>query len=553
MFAVILVFPGFAAAISITGDYLPHVSFDPEMNRYLAVYANFDAVGTESVYGRFVNSDGTAGDGFAIATGSDTVDYYDASSVFDPVNRKFLVVFKKYAFTESINGDIWGQFVSQSGTLIGSNFPICENVGNIQRNPFAAFDNKNQRYFVVWVDHRNTNPDIYGQLLDKDGNKILADDLNITETGVDQSFGTVTYVDSKEAYVAAWMDTTNNENFARLIDKNGAFTGSVFQVTAGGTAYQSGPQLAWDNADSRLMSVWQDNRDGYVYGRLIDLDAPTIGSNSPISSVDGIYKDEPQVAFNSGSGIYLTAYLAESQLPPVLKLGAKSPMGVTSMDIYGRYITATGETSGDQFKILEDSRSQYGLSIAANPNCSNFLAATSSVNPDDNLSYLQLTVIGDPCSNAPSAPLLSSPTNGATGLGSSVTLKWKESEDPDKDEVSYDVILCDNENLSGCEGTTVASIAKHDEFYAMAGITGLPALLLALFVLGSSKQRRKAYLLLTLLILTGVAAIQLSCSSSGPSYKATGLNPGSTYYWKVLASDGKGGVSSSETWNFTTK
>jgi hypothetical protein len=228
-------------------------------------------------------------------------------------------------------------------------------------------------------------------------------------------------------------------------------------------------------------------------------------------------------------------------------------MGVTSMDIYGRYLTVTGETSGDQFKILEDSRLQYGLSIAANPNCSNFLAASSSINPDDSLSYLQLTIVGDPCSNSPSAPELSSPDNGETGIGSSVTLKWKESTDPDDDDVSYRVILCDNENLSGCEGTTVASVVKSNETYALAGLTGIPAIILALFAFGGLNLRRRAYLLLILFVLTSAATIQLSCSSSGPSYKATGLNPGSTYYWKVLASDGKGGVSSSETWNFTTK
>jgi len=36
------------------------------------------------------------------------------------------------------------------------------------------------------------------------------------------------------------------------------------------------------------------------------------------------------------------------------------------------------------------------------------------------------------------------------------------------------------------------------------------------------------------------------------SHTVTGLNPGTTYYWKVTANDGRGGVTDSVVWSFTT-
>jgi len=42
-------------------------------------------------------------------------------------------------------------------------------------------------------------------------------------------------------------------------------------------------------------------------------------------------------------------------------------------------------------------------------------------------------------------------------------------------------------------------------------------------------------------------------TTSGQSYTATGLATGTTYYWRVVASDGNGNTSISTTWSFTTQ
>jgi hypothetical protein len=37
------------------------------------------------------------------------------------------------------------------------------------------------------------------------------------------------------------------------------------------------------------------------------------------------------------------------------------------------------------------------------------------------------------------------------------------------------------------------------------------------------------------------------------TYQASGLSSVSTYYWKVVADDGKGGLATSLTWTFKTQ
>ncbi len=37
------------------------------------------------------------------------------------------------------------------------------------------------------------------------------------------------------------------------------------------------------------------------------------------------------------------------------------------------------------------------------------------------------------------------------------------------------------------------------------------------------------------------------------SHSVSGLTPGTTYYWKVVADDGKGGATESAVWSFSTQ
>jgi len=93
---------------------------------------------------------------------------------------------------------------------------------------------------------------------------------------------------------------------------------------------------------------------------------------------------------------------------------------------------------------------------------------------------------------SPSTPLCASPFDGATVTGTTQTLSWTGGDDPDADDtVTYDVYFSDSASFS-----------------------------------------------------------EPASQQSGKSLELTGLSSGTTYYWKVVATDNHGVSSSSPIWNF---
>src|SRR5262245_12681331 len=82
-----------------------------------------------------------------------------ASIAFDPANNRYLIVFARFQGTE-----IWGQFVSSSGALIGSNF-LIQTVSSRIETPSVAHSSIDNVFFLVW---RNGN-NVIGQLLSQTG------------------------------------------------------------------------------------------------------------------------------------------------------------------------------------------------------------------------------------------------------------------------------------------------------------------------------------------------------------------------------------------------
>jgi hypothetical protein len=184
-----------------------------------------------------------------------------------------------------------------------------------------------------------------------------------------------------------------------------------------------------------------------------------------------------------------------------------------------------------------------------------------SNDPDTQTQPLTISVSGSGVSaagnQAPSAPALVSPANGATGLGASVTFTWTRSSDPDGDTVTHKLVSCTDPSFTGCTPVDVASAGSLGMMFAGIGSMGV---ILIGFVAGSGlKRTRKALLMIAIVLLTGTAF--MACSSGGDgapaapvemSHTLTGLASG-THFWKVVADDEKGGKTSSEIRSFTVQ
>jgi hypothetical protein len=166
--------------------------------------------------------------------------------------------------------------------------------------------------------------------------------------------------------------------------------------------------------------------------------------------------------------------------------------------------------------------------------------------------------------NPPSASILVFPANGQTGLGTTVSFRWKKSTDPDGDTVTYHLYSCTNQTFSDCTPVDVASSETSQIYLAGLGMYG--GLMMIGLVFAGSRKGRKGLLLLTLIVLLTTGLTLASCGGGGGgsststppdpneiSYKVSNLSPG-TVYWKVVADDSKaGGTSPSATWSFSTQ
>ena len=169
--------------------------------------------------------------------------------------------------------------------------------------------------------------------------------------------------------------------------------------------------------------------------------------------------------------------------------------------------------------------------------------------------------------NLPEDFALVFPADAATGLPTSIPLIWKTTTDPDGDTVSYRVNYCDNVDFTGCTAQTVASIIQPMNFYASIAMPVSGLFILGFVFTGGTNSRLKKPLT-TMAIIAFVSGL-VACGGGGggssddpdlPTAAAderqldiTGLVSATTYYWRVTADDGNGGLTESAINSFTTQ
>jgi len=145
-------------------------------------------------------------------------------------------------------------------------------------------------------------------------------------------------------------------------------------------------------------------------------------------------------------------------------------------------------------------------------------------------------------------------------LPTTVTFVWHESTDPDGDDVTYDLHYCADSVFEGCQPVESIAFLGAPAPHRYAGLGGI-GILAMVFAFGS-RRRRSGSLLLAMLLSCSLMLLS-SCGSSPAQEKGSfpedavlftvdGLSPNTTYYWKVVATDGTDS-SQSAVWTFTTR
>jgi bacillopeptidase F len=173
--------------------------------------------------------------------------------------------------------------------------------------------------------------------------------------------------------------------------------------------------------------------------------------------------------------------------------------------------------------------------------------AISSSDPAQGLQILQLEGVGN---TLPSPATLVTPAAGATEATTTVLFGWNPGADGDGDLLAETLVLARSADFSGAASFPFTAAAGATAGVALAGACGL---------LGFGLLRRRPLVALGLLLATLLTLCACGGGGGGGGLPAaaatlrlTGLQPGTTYFWKVQTSDSRGGVSESAVRQFTT-
>ena len=156
------------------------------------------------------------------------------------------------------------------------------------------------------------------------------------------------------------------------------------------------------------------------------------------------------------------------------------------------------------------------VAVMFSSNSSVAKSATLVISCDDGTVNVVLsgTGLSSVVNNPPSAPMLVFPADGQTGLGTTVSFRWKKSSDPDGDPVSYHLYTCTNQDFTGCS-TPVASSGASQIYLAGFGMYG--GLMMIGLVFAGSRKGRKGLLLLIVIVLLATGITLASCGGGSRS------------------------------------
>lgn len=171
---------------------------------------------------------------------------------------------------EDGNYDIYVRKISSNKTSLWDfELKVNSDTGYvIQENPKIVVDD-NDNFYITWEDEINGNKDIFLAKFDKDGQSLFAGKkINSDNSNLNQYNPVITFDGSDYLYLA-WSDERNSQPdiYAQKIDKNGNIVWTTEDVKINddtfSDAWRTNPAVAFSNDDTIYFS-WEDDRNDNV-------------------------------------------------------------------------------------------------------------------------------------------------------------------------------------------------------------------------------------------------------------------------------------------------
>jgi len=260
-------------------------------------------------------------------------------------------------------GDIYIQMLDANGQRMWlQDRKINDQVsaGTTQSNPAAAMDSEGNLW-VVWVDDRNGNNDLYAQYLrvqadPADGFTALSDDLPIPQNTdtislANQTGPAVTTYETD--LIIAWHDNRNGTDFdiyAQKIGTNGQslWPSEVSPIHTNAIGSQSDPTIAIDSTGN-LMVAWLDQRVGngdiYYTQRSLSRASSTWSTEQKANQTEYSARKPPVLVMDS-AGVAQICWISSTNIGNHIYLQTVDVNTSETTPLSNRMITTASVNSG---------------------------------------------------------------------------------------------------------------------------------------------------------------------------------------------------------------
>lgn len=266
-------------------------------------------------------------------------------SISTPYNGEFVVIWQDL---REQNWDIFIQRIDSSGSLPGSNILVNDDLlSNEQSLPSIAKDSSGN-FVCVWMDSRNNNWDIYGEMFDAYGNPI-GDNFRINDDTLknDQFFPDCDK-NINGSFIVTWGNFSNI--LARRYDKYGNPIDSSFRVNDD-TVSGYCPSIAISRNGRFIITF---TAGWHIYAAIFDSSGIPDGPNFRVDD-DSTFSEKfsPEIGLDESGNFVITWEDLRNSEP----------------DIYAQMFDSTGNPIGINFKVNDDGwgTEQYLPSLAVSP------------------------------------------------------------------------------------------------------------------------------------------------------------------------------------------
>lgn len=294
----VLIDTNFPICLWDSGQFYIDIAFGD--SSYLVTWTDRRIYLKGNIYGQLVSLSGTLIDTPVIICDVKN-NHYAMSNITRGKDNYFVIWEENY--NDGDSSKLWGRFVSFDGKMCGDSFRIGTEK-KFNSYPDIAFDGKN--YLIVWSRTSYKNKgffDIYGQLIDSTGN--LIDTSFLIIEGKDHVL-TPSLASNGLNYLVV-TDGIVDTLIGQVVGTDGSLIGQPIIVSAIPQSYAQAVRVGWDGTN--YLAAWDDERDGgniNPHGQWFSAQGVLLDTNFAIIQHWAI-QDPPRIASDS-EGNYLVVY-----------------------------------------------------------------------------------------------------------------------------------------------------------------------------------------------------------------------------------------------------